>query len=258
LVPASNSTPKPREQAKVGRAANKFGNKSSFKPSKITNVPAGEAFIQHWKKLLESRAWRSLSRHAYLALWRLEAEHCNHAGKENGSLIVLYDQFEEWGIPRKWIKPTLTDLVNVGLLVIERQGIAARRGDGIPSLYRLTYLPSKHVPIAGSPYYLEPTNDWTVFENPNRSIPPRERPAQSPKSVFSVTPVATEPVPLVGTERTGVEPNSADPLGTPCGNYYIHYGLPYARQPDSAPRRASEASKECKHLKKSGNPPLGG
>jgi hypothetical protein len=103
---------------------------------------------------------RSLSRHAFRAMLRLEAEHCNHAGKENGYLIVTYDQFVKWGIPRKWIKSALTELVNVRLLVIERQGRAAIGGDGFPTLYRLTYLKFKYEPITGSPRYYEPTNHW--------------------------------------------------------------------------------------------------
>ena len=242
-MPAFGSTAKPREHSKVGRPAKKFDNKSSFKPSKISNIPPGEAFIQHWKKLLESPAWRSLSRYSFLALFRLEAEHCNHAGKENGWLIVTYDQFEEWGIPRKWIKPTITDLVNVKLLVIERQGKAAKSGDGTPTLYRLTYLPSKHVPIAGSPYYLEPTNDWIALEEPKISIPARVRPAQrSAKSIFSVTPVGTEPVIPVGTERSSIEPNSANPLSNPCGNYSIHYGLQMTARVSEGARSGTEGS----------------
>jgi len=55
------------------------------------------------------------------------------------------------------------ELVNARLLVVEHKG-RARGGDGQPSLYRLTYLKSKYVPISGSPYFIEPSNDWEKFD----------------------------------------------------------------------------------------------
>jgi hypothetical protein len=137
----------------------KFGDGSNFKPSKVRDVAPGQPFVQRGVKLLESRAMRGLSRYAHSMLLRFEVEHCRHAGKENGYLIVTYDQFVEWGILRKFIKATIDELVNAGLLVVEHKG-CAHGGDGQPSLYRLTYLKSKFVPICGSPYYLEPSNDW--------------------------------------------------------------------------------------------------
>jgi len=151
-----------------------FGDKSNFKPSKISDVPPNQPFVQHWVKLLESRAMRSLSRYGFVMLLRFEVEHCRHAGRENGYLAVTYDQFVEWGIPRHQIKPTITELVNAKLLVVERQGRAGQ-GNGRPSLYRLTYLKSKFVPIAGSPYYLEPSSDWQKLETaaPERPKPRR-------------------------------------------------------------------------------------
>jgi len=211
-------------------------SKSSFKSSKIHDVPPGEAFIQHAAKLLTSRSWRSLSLYARQALDRLEIEHCAHAGKENGYLIVTFDDFQKWGIPRKWIKPAITELVNVNLVIIERHGLA-RNGNGIPSLYRLTYLKYKLMPIVGSPYYLEPTNEWRVFEDPRIPIPDKPKPknnnlsmsSRSKKSFISVPASGTESVPSSGTEREPSKPETADPLGTCVGNYYLHYGLPNGR-----------------------------
>ena len=154
----------------------KFGARSNFKPSKIRDVPPHESFVQLWVKLLESTALRSLDRYGHLMLLRLEVEHCRHAGKENGYLVVTYDQFVEWGVPRRAIKQTIDRLVRVGLLVVEHRG-RGHAGDGDPNLYRLTYLKSKSVPVAGSPYFLEPTNDWEKFEaNANASHLQRDQP----------------------------------------------------------------------------------
>src|SRR5262249_54657671 len=132
----------------------KLGGKSNFKPSKIRDVAAGEPFIQLGVRLLESLALRSLDRYGHLMLLRLEVEHCRHAGKENGWLTVTYNQLVEWGVPRRAIKPTINRLERVGLLVVERRG-RGHAGDGEPNLYRLTYLKSKFVPVAGAPCFLE-------------------------------------------------------------------------------------------------------
>jgi hypothetical protein len=125
-------------------------------------------------------------------LLRFEVEHCRHAGKENGYLVVTYDQFIDWGIPRKFINPTIAELAKAGLLVVERKGWA-RGGKGQPSLYRLIYLKSKYVPISGSPYYLEPSNDWekTDTNPPTRASGATvQYPRREPKKIiFFSTPV---------------------------------------------------------------------
>jgi hypothetical protein len=46
--------------------------------------------------MLESPAFRALSFAGHKFLARLEIEHLHHAGRENGRLIVTYDQFAEW------------------------------------------------------------------------------------------------------------------------------------------------------------------
>jgi hypothetical protein len=126
-------------------------------------VPLHEPFVMRSAALLESRALRSLSRYARLMLDCFELEHCRHAGKENGYLIVTYNQFVEWGIARRFITRTITELEDAMLLVVEHRG-RGTSGRGDPNLYRLTYLKSKVVPITGSPYFVEPTNDWENFK----------------------------------------------------------------------------------------------
>ena len=167
----------------------KFGHNSNFKPSKVFDVPPNQPFVARWVKLLESRTLRSLSRYGYLILLRFEVEHCRNAGKENGYLIVTYDQFVEWGIPRRFIKPTIGELVKAKLLVVEHRG-RGYGGRGDPSLYRITYLKSKFVPAVGSPYFLEPTNDWEKLENAPSKSPKsnngRFRRSEPNKSVFWV------------------------------------------------------------------------
>ena len=50
------------------------------------NQIAGQ-FIAHPKQMVESPAWRALSLAARKALDRIEIEHMNHGGAENGKLI---------------------------------------------------------------------------------------------------------------------------------------------------------------------------
>jgi hypothetical protein len=190
----------------------KFGDRSNFKPSKISDVPPKQPFIQRWVGLLESLALRSLSRRGHLMLLRFEVEHCRNAGKENGYLVVTYDQFVEWGIPRRFIKRTIAELVYAKLLIIEHRG-RGHGGRGDPSLYRLTYLKSKFVPAAGSPYFLEPTNDWEKLETaPAKSLKPngaRFTRGEPNKSVFLGSPVVN-PVssPVVNPTK---QPNGRNP-----------------------------------------------
>ena len=73
--------------------------KSSFKPSRVHDVPPGQPFVIRGVKLLESASLRSLSGYAFLMLNRFEVEHCRNAGKENGYLVVTYDQFVQMGHP---------------------------------------------------------------------------------------------------------------------------------------------------------------
>jgi hypothetical protein len=98
----------------------------------------------------------------------------------------------------------------VGLLVVERRG-RGHAGDGEPSLYRLTFLKSKCVPVAGSPYFLEPTNDWEKFETKTKASKPRR---DRRRSVPPLEPSA------------GVKPRSSvKPLGSTVGTTLIHCGV---------------------------------
>jgi hypothetical protein len=77
--------------------------------------------------------------------------------------------------------PTLAPLIEAEFAVLDRLPIGrivARHPDAAMlassgSLYRLTYLKSKFVPAAGSPYFLEPTNELAqISEIQWRSVHP--------------------------------------------------------------------------------------
>jgi hypothetical protein len=156
-------------------------NGAAYRPERVRDIPPGEPWVPHSAALLASDAMRSLSRLAFLMLMRLEVEHCAHAGKENGYLVVTYNQFVDFGILRRLVRPTIAELQSVGLLVVEHKGrYGPGRNKTDANQYRLTYLKSKFVPVAGVPYYLEPTNEWRHYIKP-----PKSKPAAR-KSCFSV------------------------------------------------------------------------
>jgi hypothetical protein len=186
---------------------NGFGNKSNFKPSKVRDVPDRESWVPIRSKLMRFLIERPLSKNAWRVLLRLMEEHCNHAGKENGFLVVTHDQFRrQCGLRGHAIKPAIDELVRAGLLRVERQGIA-RGHDGIPSLYRLTFLKSKFVPIAGSPYFIEPSWDGKGAPQPTLRPPVSQCRKPSPrKTGFSVSETDTQPVSETDTQKRPLQP----------------------------------------------------
>jgi hypothetical protein len=99
-----------------------------------------DQFVWRPRQLIESPAMRVLSRVAHLALTRLEVEHMDHGGAENGRLPTTYQQFEEWGIHPRFVASALRELQALGIVEITRHGYAGAADKRSPSLYRLTYL----------------------------------------------------------------------------------------------------------------------
>jgi hypothetical protein len=110
-----------------------------------------EQWISYSRELIESPALRVLSQTASRVMHRLEAEHMNHGGAENGRLQVTFDQFEKWGVDRNAIAPAIRELVALGFVVITEKGIAGAES-GKANRFRLTYVNSKTREI--------PTNEW--------------------------------------------------------------------------------------------------
>jgi hypothetical protein len=93
--------------------------------SKRQNAKAiGEPFVPHTLSMLVSHAYRVLSLTARRVLDRIEIEHLQHGGKENGNLTVTYDQFEDYGIHRHAIGPAIREVVVLGFVEITEHGRA--------------------------------------------------------------------------------------------------------------------------------------
>jgi hypothetical protein len=108
-------------------------------------------FAPRLKEMLESPAYRVLSRAAHQVLARIEIEHLRHGGNDNGTLAVTFDDFVTYGVHRHAIAPAIREGVALGFVEITQQGRAGNADWRRPSLYRLTYLP------AGT---ATPTHEW--------------------------------------------------------------------------------------------------
>lgn len=111
-------------------------------------------FIAHRLDMLESEAWTSLSFVARRMLDRLEIEHGHHGGKQNGALPCQYDDFAAFGIRRQSVMAGLDELKRKGFIEVTRPGRGGNAEWRLPTLYRLTYLPTAK---SG------PTDDWREY-----------------------------------------------------------------------------------------------
>src|ERR1700722_18458494 len=85
-------------------------------------------FIVHPKQMIESPAWRALSLAARRALDRIEIEHMNHGGSQNGELPVTYQDFENFGVRRHSVAPAIRELVALGIVAISKKGYGGAAG----------------------------------------------------------------------------------------------------------------------------------
>jgi hypothetical protein len=117
-----------------------------------------DQFVPHTLSMLESPAFRVLSRAARMVLDRIEIEHMHHGGVENGNLPVTYDNFVEYGVHRHAISPAIRELEALGFIEITHRGRAGNREFRSPSRYRLTYRNAKGAPGDG-------THQWRLIES---------------------------------------------------------------------------------------------
>jgi hypothetical protein len=102
------------------------------------------------KDILESSSYRSLSANAHKALDRLRVEHISHMRSENGNLIVLHEQFYDYGVTAEYVADALDELAYKGLIKM-RKGRAGN-GTAHPTIFTLTF--------DGTRDGLPATNDW--------------------------------------------------------------------------------------------------
>jgi len=75
-------------------------------------------------EMMESHAFRALSLSAHRVIHRVEIELAHHAGKDNGTLPVTFDDFQSYGVHRHAIAPAIREAVALGFLEITQEGRA--------------------------------------------------------------------------------------------------------------------------------------
>lgn len=165
---------------------NQTGRTSSKRPTKNNKING--QFAWRTIDMLRSPAFGVLSLAARRILDRLEIELADHGGKDNGALICTFDDFERFGISRDGIGPGMRELVALGFVVIEVQGLSGNGEHRTPSKYRLTY---RHTE------YADPTDDWRKIQSDDeaRSLRAAARKKKPEKNKFPVRKNQLKPVP---------------------------------------------------------------
>jgi hypothetical protein len=122
---------------------------------KPKNKIAGQ-FSARTIEMMESPAFWVLNLHERQILDRLEIEQAHHGGGDNGRLPVTYDQFEDCGVRRHSIKPSLRALEALGFMEITQLGRAGNAEWRRPNYFRLTY---RYVGNA------KPTDEWNHIKS---------------------------------------------------------------------------------------------
>jgi hypothetical protein len=112
-------------------------------------------YVVRTSRMLNSPAFRALSLTGHRILARIELELCRHAGKDNGTLIITYEDFKRYGIHHHAIGPGLRELEALGFIEIMQRGRAGNADQRRPHMFRLTYLPTDDEPA---------TDEWQRIE----------------------------------------------------------------------------------------------
>ncbi|MEM1397028.1 MAG: hypothetical protein AAGH38_06220 [Pseudomonadota bacterium] len=129
-----------------------------------------------------SLAFSALHPIDHFVLSKLEVEHMQNAGQENGNLILTFSNLQEAGLKSKRdISRSIKRLEALGFIEVIRSGYVKPAGRRPPSRYRLTYLRRVEGNTVGGHTEAYPaTNDWKHFNTPEKVYgalaPIKERP----------------------------------------------------------------------------------
>jgi hypothetical protein len=113
--------------------------------------------------MLLSPAFREASTNCRRFISALEVENMNHAGTENGNLVMPYNQLERWWrIPRRLIRRSIDEAIDRGLIE-ERRGLRLWYGKTMPNRFRLTFRATRE---GSPPQWKLSTNEWRRYRAP--------------------------------------------------------------------------------------------
>lgn len=105
-------------------------------------------------EMLESPAYRALSRSAHMVISRIEIELAHHGGNDNGRLPVTTDDLVAYGMHRKSVAPAIREAEALGFIRITQRGRGGNAEHRKPNLFFLTFAHGRDV--GKNP----PTHDW--------------------------------------------------------------------------------------------------
>jgi hypothetical protein len=90
-------------------------------------------------EMLESPAYRVLSRAAHQIISRVEIELANHGGNDNGKLPVTAEQFIEYGVHHDSVAPAIREAEALGFIKVTERGRGGNAEHHSPNLFLLTF-----------------------------------------------------------------------------------------------------------------------
>jgi hypothetical protein len=112
----------------------------------------------HLIEMLESPAYRALTRSAHMVISRIEIELAHHGGNDNGRLPVTTDNFVDYGMHRTSVAPAIREAEALGFIRITERGRGGNAEYRAPNLFFLTFAHSRD--SGKNP----PTHDWRRIE----------------------------------------------------------------------------------------------
>jgi hypothetical protein len=90
-------------------------------------------------EVLESPAYRALSRSAHMVISRIEIELAHHGGNDNRRLPVTTEQFVRYGTHRTSVAPAIREAEALGFIQVTERGRGGNAEHRSPNLFYLTY-----------------------------------------------------------------------------------------------------------------------
>jgi hypothetical protein len=132
-----------------------------MKKPKVGGPPAG--FCWYTREMLLAPAFREASINCRRFINALEVENMNHAGTENGNLVMPYNQLASWWrISRRLIRQAIDEAIERGL-VEENRGLRLWYAKSMPTRFRLTFRPTRE---GNPPQWRPATNEWQRYRSP--------------------------------------------------------------------------------------------
>jgi hypothetical protein len=125
---------------------------------KRNGPPQDQPWVWISRDMLESDAWRSMTRAERLVLDRIVLEHMAHGGAENGNLPVTHEDFIKFGVSKNAVAEAIKGVSGRGLAIIIRQGRSSKGCTRWPTHFALGWLPT----CDGIP----PPNAWQHWRCP--------------------------------------------------------------------------------------------